>query len=205
MGNCAGALSCSVSGEPPATLTEYTLGSRPRPVAHRWVQHAARGASRAAPWTSRRGASPSSVSQVVKFEHVCPLTSYSMFFKGLCPDAYSYAKDDQNSTFTYPVDTNYYVDFCPPTSGMTAGDDNGRRVGGGRVWCGAGRGGGWRRQSARYVLDEMLSGNPCPLLLEEKSPPSEVLDECSTKAQFARQDCAADAGAAQFVPELMLT
>nr|BAD05651.1 putative permatin precursor [Oryza sativa Japonica Group] len=44
---------------------------------------------------------------------------------GLCPDAYSYAKDDQTSTFTCPAGTNHRVDFCPPTSGVTAGDDDG--------------------------------------------------------------------------------
>ncbi|BAF23608.2 Os08g0381600 [Oryza sativa Japonica Group] len=47
--------------------------------------------------------------------------------KGLCPDAYSYAKDDQTSTFTCPAGTNHRVDFCPPTSGVTAGDDDGVR------------------------------------------------------------------------------
>ena len=43
------------------------------------------------------------------------------------PDAYSYAKDDQTSTFTCPAGTNYRVDFCPLTSGVTAGDDDGVR------------------------------------------------------------------------------
>jgi hypothetical protein len=42
-------------------------------------------------------------------------------------DAYSYAKDDQTSTFTCPPGTNYRVDFCPPTSGVMAGDDDGVR------------------------------------------------------------------------------
>ncbi|XP_006650379.1 alpha-amylase/trypsin inhibitor-like [Oryza brachyantha] len=43
----------------------------------------------------------------------CGPTDYSRFFKGLCPDAYSYPKDDQTSTFTCPGGTNYQVVFCP--------------------------------------------------------------------------------------------
>ncbi|KAG6503927.1 hypothetical protein ZIOFF_036251 [Zingiber officinale] len=36
-----------------------------------------------------------------------------MYFKGLCPDAYSYPQDDATSTFTCPGGTNYRVVFCP--------------------------------------------------------------------------------------------
>ncbi|XP_039117801.1 protein P21-like [Dioscorea cayenensis subsp. rotundata] len=45
----------------------------------------------------------------------CGPSDYSKFFKGLCPDVYSYPKDDQNSTvvFTCPGGTNYKVVFCP--------------------------------------------------------------------------------------------
>ncbi|TVU38262.1 hypothetical protein EJB05_11621, partial [Eragrostis curvula] len=43
----------------------------------------------------------------------CGSTNYSRFFKGLCPDAYSYPKDDATSTFTCPAGTNYRVVFCP--------------------------------------------------------------------------------------------
>ncbi|XP_019181605.1 PREDICTED: osmotin-like protein TPM-1 [Ipomoea nil] len=44
----------------------------------------------------------------------CGPTDYSMFFKGLCPDAYSYPKDDATNTFTCPGGTtNYRVVFCP--------------------------------------------------------------------------------------------
>lgn len=43
----------------------------------------------------------------------CGPTDYSRFFKGQCPDAYSYPKDDQTSTFTCPGGTNYQVVFCP--------------------------------------------------------------------------------------------
>lgn len=43
----------------------------------------------------------------------CGPTNYSMYFKGMCPDAYSYPKDDATSTFTCPSGTNYAVTFCP--------------------------------------------------------------------------------------------
>ncbi|KAE9597738.1 Protein P21 [Lupinus albus] len=43
----------------------------------------------------------------------CQPTDYSRFFKDRCPDAYSYPKDDQTSTFTCPGGTNYRVVFCP--------------------------------------------------------------------------------------------
>jgi hypothetical protein len=43
----------------------------------------------------------------------CEPTDYSKFFKDHCPDAYSYPKDDQTSTFTCPGGTNYKVVFCP--------------------------------------------------------------------------------------------
>ncbi|KAI3501579.1 hypothetical protein L1887_29462 [Cichorium endivia] len=43
----------------------------------------------------------------------CGPTDFSRFFKDRCPDAYSYPKDDQTSTFTCPAGTNYRVVFCP--------------------------------------------------------------------------------------------
>ncbi|KAL3727618.1 hypothetical protein ACJRO7_032371 [Eucalyptus globulus] len=43
----------------------------------------------------------------------CGPTNFSKFFKDRCPDAYSYPKDDQTSTFTCPGGTNYRVVFCP--------------------------------------------------------------------------------------------
>ncbi|KAK7830417.1 thaumatin-like protein [Quercus suber] len=43
----------------------------------------------------------------------CGPTNYSKFFKDHCPDAYSYPKDDQTSTFTCKGGTNYKVVFCP--------------------------------------------------------------------------------------------
>ena len=43
----------------------------------------------------------------------CGPTTFSEFFKNLCPDAYSYPKDDATSTFTCTGGTNYSVVFCP--------------------------------------------------------------------------------------------
>ncbi|XVF52847.1 hypothetical protein PTKIN_Ptkin05aG0051400 [Pterospermum kingtungense] len=43
----------------------------------------------------------------------CGPTDYSRYFKTRCPDAYSYPKDDQTSTFTCPGGTKYRVVFCP--------------------------------------------------------------------------------------------
>ncbi|XP_009782417.1 protein P21-like [Nicotiana sylvestris] len=43
----------------------------------------------------------------------CGPTEFSKFFKDRCPDAYSYPKDDQTSTFACPTGTNYRVVFCP--------------------------------------------------------------------------------------------
>ncbi|KAF7804392.1 thaumatin-like protein 1b [Senna tora] len=43
----------------------------------------------------------------------CPPTSYSQFFEKQCPDAYSYAFDDKNSSFTCSAWPNYTITFCP--------------------------------------------------------------------------------------------
>ncbi|KAL0665109.1 hypothetical protein Bca4012_101947 [Brassica carinata] len=41
----------------------------------------------------------------------CSPTTYSMTFKKACPDAYSYAYDDETSTFTC-AGANYLITFC---------------------------------------------------------------------------------------------
>ncbi|XP_015898528.3 thaumatin-like protein 1b [Ziziphus jujuba] len=43
----------------------------------------------------------------------CPPTNYSKIFEDLCPQAYSYAYDDKNSTFTCSGSPNYEITFCP--------------------------------------------------------------------------------------------
>ncbi|KAH3856113.1 hypothetical protein DPMN_098693 [Dreissena polymorpha] len=46
----------------------------------------------------------------------CPPFQYSRVFKSACPQAYSYAYDDQTSTFTcdnqWPGQTHYDITFC---------------------------------------------------------------------------------------------
>lgn len=55
----------------------------------------------------------------------CGPTKYSKFFKDLCPQAYSYPKDDATSTFTCPGGTNYQVVFCPvKLQEVAAGSNN---------------------------------------------------------------------------------
>lgn len=43
----------------------------------------------------------------------CPPTNYSLIFKNLCPQAYSYAYDDKSSTFTCATGGSYVVTICP--------------------------------------------------------------------------------------------
>ncbi|RCV24351.1 hypothetical protein SETIT_5G078100v2 [Setaria italica] len=46
--------------------------------------------------------------------NTCEPTTYSLVFVRMCPDAYSYSRDDSSSTtFTCPSGTNYQVVFCP--------------------------------------------------------------------------------------------
>ncbi|KGN59009.1 thaumatin-like protein 1b [Cucumis sativus] len=42
----------------------------------------------------------------------CKPTNYSMIFERQCPEAYSYAYDDKNSTFTCNNRPNYLITFC---------------------------------------------------------------------------------------------
>uniref|UniRef100_A0ACD5ZSX0 Uncharacterized protein n=1 Tax=Avena sativa TaxID=4498 RepID=A0ACD5ZSX0_AVESA len=142
-GDCGGALACRVSGQQPATLAEYTLGKGGAkdffdlsvidgfnvPMSFQPVGGAAcRGASCAADITKQcpqelkvAGGCASACGKFGgdtyccrgQFTDKCPPTNYSKFFKGKCPDAYSYAKDDQTSTFTCPVGTNYQIVLCP--------------------------------------------------------------------------------------------
>ena len=43
----------------------------------------------------------------------CPPTNYSRIFKQQCPQAYSHATDDQNSSFTCSGAPDYVITFCP--------------------------------------------------------------------------------------------
>ncbi|CAL2272090.1 unnamed protein product [Prunus armeniaca] len=43
----------------------------------------------------------------------CPPTNYSQIFSQACPNAYSYAYDDNKGTFTCNGGPNYAITFCP--------------------------------------------------------------------------------------------
>jgi hypothetical protein len=135
-GDCAGALQCTVSGKTPATLAEYTLGNPDYldislvdgfnvPMS---FQCSGKGPVCAADINtscpSELKVPGGCLSACERFGGIvyccqgaftdkCPPTNYSMFFKTLCPDAYSYAKDDQTSTFTCPQGSNYDIVLCP--------------------------------------------------------------------------------------------
>ncbi|XP_020095915.1 protein P21-like isoform X2 [Ananas comosus] len=49
----------------------------------------------------------------------CNPTGYSKFFKGQCPQAFSYPDDYAGTTFTCPGNTNYQVVFCPQITDTT--------------------------------------------------------------------------------------
>jgi hypothetical protein len=44
---------------------------------------------------------------------ICKPSSYSTAIKAICPDAYSYAFDDQTSTFIIPSGGGWEITFCP--------------------------------------------------------------------------------------------
>ncbi|KAF1819744.1 Osmotin, thaumatin-like protein [Dissoconium aciculare CBS 342.82] len=45
--------------------------------------------------------------------HKCAANYYAKAAKDICPDAYSYAYDDQDSTFIVPTGDSFQVIFCP--------------------------------------------------------------------------------------------
>ncbi|KAF7099161.1 hypothetical protein CFC21_100836 [Triticum aestivum] len=118
-GDCGGVLACRVGVKPPASLAEYTLGTGSN--ADFYDISLVDGFN----CPSELKVNGGCMSACGKFgtpQYCCPApstpatcgpTSYSRFFKGLCPDAYSYAYDDKSSTFTCAAGTNYQVTFCP--------------------------------------------------------------------------------------------
>jgi hypothetical protein len=140
-GDCGGVLACTTSGKTPATLVEYTLGSGSEPdfydislvdgfnvpMSFAPVRGSCHGISCAADINAQcppeLKVDGGCESACVKFgspqycctggPSSCGPTNYSRFFKGLCPDAYSYAYDDKSSTFTCAAGTDYKVTFCP--------------------------------------------------------------------------------------------
>ncbi|XBI77932.1 hypothetical protein VPH35_087711 [Triticum aestivum] len=141
-GDCGGMLSCAAGFKPPATLAEYTLGKGGSPdfydisIADGFNVPMSFGpvgsschvvscaADINAKCPSELKVDGGCVSACIKFgtpqycctpplmPSTCGPTDYSRFFKGHCPDAYSYAYE-KNSTFTCTVRSDYQVTFCP--------------------------------------------------------------------------------------------
>ncbi|KAK6947748.1 Thaumatin family [Dillenia turbinata] len=139
-GDCGGVLQCTAYGQPPNTLAEYALnqfsnldffdislvdGSN---VPMEFTPTSGRCTREPRCTADVNGQCPNELKApggcnnpctVFKTDEYCcnsgncGPTSYSEYFEQKCPDAYSYPKDDQNSTFTCPTGTNYRVVFCP--------------------------------------------------------------------------------------------
>ncbi|KAL0915742.1 hypothetical protein M5K25_013196 [Dendrobium thyrsiflorum] len=141
-GDCGGKLSCTAYGSPPNTLAEFSLNQYQNldffdisdidgynvgldfsPVNPSGSCHGIRCAANIIGQCPAKLKAPGGCNNactVFKTDEYCcnsgscGPTNYSRFFKRLCPDAYSYPKDDATSTFTCPGGTNYRVTFCPP-------------------------------------------------------------------------------------------
>ncbi|XP_042393944.1 protein P21-like [Zingiber officinale] len=138
-GDCGGLLQCQGYGSPPNTLAEYSLNQYQNmdffdislvdgfnvPMDFSPTDGSCRGVRCAAdingqcpgPLQAPGGCNnPCTVFRTPEYcctQGSCGPTDYSRYFKGLCPDAYSYPQDDATSTFTCPGGTNYRVVFCP--------------------------------------------------------------------------------------------
>ncbi|PON86451.1 Thaumatin [Trema orientale] len=140
-GDCGGVLECRGYGRAPNTLAEYALNqvsnldffdislvdgfnvpmefSPTSPQCRRVMIKCAADINGPCPTELRDPGGCNNPCTVFRNDQFCcnsgncEATSYSKFFKDRCPDAYSYPKDDQTSTFTCPSGTNYKVVFCP--------------------------------------------------------------------------------------------
>ncbi|XP_044355201.1 G-type lectin S-receptor-like serine/threonine-protein kinase SD2-5 [Triticum aestivum] len=135
-GDCSGLLTCTVSGRSPNTLGEFRLGQGQSdddffdilltdgfnvpmdflPVPVQGKSGCSKGPRCAANITSqcpRELKAPGGCNNpcIRSAESNCSYTINSVFFKRLCPDAYSNPNDF--STFTCPTGTDYQVIFCP--------------------------------------------------------------------------------------------
>ncbi|CAI9093981.1 OLC1v1029609C1 [Oldenlandia corymbosa var. corymbosa] len=138
-GDCGGVLACTGYGRPPNTLAEFALNQfqnldffdislvdgfnvpmdfSPTTGSCRGIRCTAdiNGQCPSQLRTTGGCNNPCTVFQTDQYccnSGNCGPTDFSRFFKQRCPDAYSYPKDDQTSTFTCPGGTNYNVVFCP--------------------------------------------------------------------------------------------
>ncbi|KAL3645400.1 hypothetical protein CASFOL_010580 [Castilleja foliolosa] len=138
-GDCNGLLECQAYGAPPNTLAEYALNQfnnldffdislvdgfnvpmefSPEGGGCRGIRCTA-DINGQCPNELRAPGGCNNPCTVFKTDQYCcnsgscGPTDFSRFFKNNCPDAYSYPKDDQTSTFTCPAGNNYRVVFCP--------------------------------------------------------------------------------------------
>ncbi|KAG1338656.1 Thaumatin-like protein [Cocos nucifera] len=138
-GDCGGKLVCTAYGTPPNTLAEFALNQfqnldfidislvdgfnvpmdfSPTSGCRRGIRCTANIVGQCPNQLKAPGGcnNPCTVFKTNEYccnSGSCGPTNYSRFLKGRCPDAYSYPKDDQTSTFTCPGGTNYKVTFCP--------------------------------------------------------------------------------------------
>ncbi|WJZ82279.1 hypothetical protein VitviT2T_002049 [Vitis vinifera] len=139
-GDCGGVLQCTAYGAPPNTLAEFALNQFNNldffdislvdgfnvPMAFNPTSNGCTRGIRCtadivgqcpSPLQTQGGCNnPCTVFKTNEYccnSGSCGPTDYSRYFKTRCPDAYSYPKDDQTSTFTCPGGTNYDVIFCP--------------------------------------------------------------------------------------------
>uniref|UniRef100_A0A0C9S7H0 TSA: Wollemia nobilis Ref_Wollemi_Transcript_13568_1070 transcribed RNA sequence n=1 Tax=Wollemia nobilis TaxID=56998 RepID=A0A0C9S7H0_9CONI len=138
-GDCGGALSCTLSGNPPTTLAEYTLTSTTdtydislvdgfnvplsfAPTNAQCTSISCKGIDAVCP--SDLQVSGGCYSACNKYNtpqycctgsylNNCPSNSYSQIFKTQCPQAFSYADDGQTSNFPCATGTDYKIVFCP--------------------------------------------------------------------------------------------
>uniref|UniRef100_A0A0D9UW04 non-specific serine/threonine protein kinase n=1 Tax=Leersia perrieri TaxID=77586 RepID=A0A0D9UW04_9ORYZ len=144
-GDCGGVLSCTSYGDPPQTLAEFSLDGTngqdqfdislvdgfnvpmdflpvtapcskgPRCPANVTAQ---------CPGELKAHGGCNSACRVFRQDkycctgngsNTCEPTTYSMPFVRMCPDAYSYSRNDESSpVFSCPSGTNYQIIFCPP-------------------------------------------------------------------------------------------
>lgn len=139
-GDCGGVLACTAYGAPPNTLAEFGLNQfsgldffdislvdgfnvpmnfLPDSGSCTKGPHCAANVAAQCPSQLQAPGGCNNPCTVFKTDQYCcnsgscGPTDYSRFFKNLCPEAYSYPKDDATSTFTCPSGTNYKVVFCP--------------------------------------------------------------------------------------------
>ncbi|KAL5551766.1 hypothetical protein UlMin_001942 [Ulmus minor] len=162
-GDCGGVLQCKAYGRPPNTLAEYALNqyqnldffdislvdgfnvkmdfSPTSPQCTRGIKCTAAINDQCPNELRTQGGcnNPCTVYRTDQYccnSGNCGPTPLSRFFKQRCPDAYSYPKDDQTSTFTCPAKT-IRLDIqnnCPDTIWAAAVPGGGKRLNKGETW-----------------------------------------------------------------------